>query len=350
MSFLQRFFRRIAAGPEPVERAPDVFAVLNQAWIGQGIYVAVVAGLFDHLHQGSKSARVLALITGFDASRLEQLLRALAVSGLLVREDTDRYGLTAVTQSLVRDRQNWMRQYVLLWGEQLYPAGDRMIEMMKTGGTAFAHAHGRPVYEHYRVDPNAGRRFTEYMDAVTDWQSSVIAAEINFSHHQHVFDVAGGRASLVIAILKNNPHLRGSILDQPHMEEEVRGRIDHAGLGDRCTFIGGNMLKSVPQGADLYLIKHVLHDWGDEDVRLILQNCAAAMTTESTLIVIEGVLNESSSSDRMLVMRDLEQMIWTGGRVRAREEFESLFSDAGLHLSGIRRTPIVDASLIAARR
>jgi len=35
-----------------------------------------------------------------------------------------------------------------------------------------------------------------------------------------------------------------------------------AGVADRCTAVRGDFFRAVPPGGDVYVLKHVLHDWG----------------------------------------------------------------------------------------
>jgi O-methyltransferase domain len=98
----------------------------------------------------------------------------------------------------------------------------------------------------------------------------------------------------------------------------------------------------VPGGADLYLLKSVIHDWDDEKSVSILRNCRDAMGETGVLLVVEPVVPdrlEGSRFDNILVASDLNMMVNTGGRERAEGEFRKLFDAAGLRLRQILRTP-----------
>jgi hypothetical protein len=332
--------------PEP----RGLFALLNFAWIGQGVYVAVKLGIPDHLSAGPRTAAELASLCGISESHAHQVLRALCGFGVFAQDDAGRFRLTPMSEDLPAARNAWMREYVLLWGEQLYPAAGKMLEMTLTGKTGFELAFGRPLYEEYVADPSANARFVNFMNAVTDWQRSVVVGSFDFRPYKHLVDVGGGRASMLTAVLTANAHLRGTILDQPHMSELVNTRIQEARLTERCTFVGGNFLQSVPRGGDLYMIKHVLHDWADDDVQTILNNVSAAMPVGGTLVIVEGALDERNGVDRVMKMRDLEQMVWTGGKVRSQGEFRKLLANAGLELKDVQRNALIDTCLIISTK
>jgi hypothetical protein len=49
-----------------------------------------------------------------------------------------------------------------------------------------------------------------------------------------VVDIGGGDGTLLTAILKGNPQLRGVLADLPHVAEGAQRRFKTEGLADRC--------------------------------------------------------------------------------------------------------------------
>lgn len=50
-----------------------------------------------------------------------------------------------------------------------------------------------------------------------------------------------------------------------------------ARMGERIEVQGGSFFDLVSEGADIYLVIRVLHNWTDDDCIRILRNCRAAM-------------------------------------------------------------------------
>jgi hypothetical protein len=344
----RRLIRRISSAFTRRTETPSLFTVLNYAWIGQALYVATHLDVPDALTDGPASARELSIRLHVQEAYLQQVLRALCSFGVFEEDDAGRFRLTALSEDLVRSRDSWLRHYILLWGEQLHAAAGRTLDMVTTGRTAFALAFGRPLYEHYQTCPAAGARFEGFMNAVTKWQRDVVVASFDFRPYRHVVDIGGGRASMLVAAMQANLHLRGTILDQPHMAERVEQQLRGAGLSDRCTFVGGSLFADIPAWGDLYMIKHVLHDWPDHDVETILRNIATAMPDDGTLVIVEAVLDARSNTAQFTTMRDLEQMFWTGGKLRTRAEFFELLHMSGMELREVRTNAIVDTALVIA--
>jgi len=68
-----------------------------------------------------------------------------------------------------------------------------------------------------------------------------VASAYDFSGFGRLVDVGGSHGALLIAILKNNPELRGVLFDQPHVVEGAREPLKTASLLERCEIVGGDM-------------------------------------------------------------------------------------------------------------
>lgn len=105
--------------------------------------------------------------------------------------------------------------------------------------------------------------------------------------------------------------------------------------------------RSVPAQGDLYLMRRVMHGWGDQDAITILRNCRTAINQGGRLLIVVHILapgNEPSWGK----MLDLQQLVLTnGGRERSEEEYANLLTAAGFKLERVILTSST-ASLIEA--
>jgi hypothetical protein len=135
-------------------------------------------------------------------------------------------------------------------------------------------------------------------------------------------------------ILIANPSMKGVVADIPSVIKEARKIIQSRGLEARCQATECDFFKKIPPGSDAYLMSNILHDWSDEQCRVILTNCYRAMRTESRLLVVEMVIppgNEPSVAKLL----DLEMLVITGGCERTEPEFKNLFESSGFKFSRI---------------
>ena len=83
--------------------------------------------------------------------------------------------------------------------------------------------------------------------------------------------------------------------------------------------------------ADAYILKHILHDWCDEDCVRILRTILRAAPESARLLVIERLI-EGPNKGAFGKSMDLQMLVGPGGMERTREEFEALFAAAGWRL------------------
>jgi len=149
--------------------------------------------------------------------------------------------------------------------------------------------------------------------------------------------VGGGDGTLIAAILKAVPGMRGVLFDLPAGVEAAVQTLEAAGVSDRCEVVTGDFFTSVPDGADAYLLKSVIHDWDDERAVAILRSCRRAMPATGTVLVVEPVLPARAQAleSTGTVMSDINMLVITGGRERTEDEFRALFAASDLKLSRI---------------
>ena len=100
--------------------------------------------------------------------------------------------------------------------------------------------------------------------------------------------------------------------------------------------MAGDFFTSVPGGCDAYLLKHVIHDWNDDEAVAILRHCRDAMPGHATLYLVESVVPEDPAEyDAVTMIWDLNMLVSLSGRERTRSEFARLLAAADLTLTSV---------------
>jgi hypothetical protein len=92
------------------------------------------------------------------------------------------------------------------------------------------------------------------------------------------------------AILNRNPVIQGILFDLPAVVDRAQVIITDSSLSGRCQIVGGDFFSSVPIGAEAYILRHILHDWEDDEAVTILRNCREAMNPDGKVLVVEMVI------------------------------------------------------------
>jgi hypothetical protein len=138
--------------------------------------------------------------------------------------------------------------------------------------------------------------------------------------------------------LSRAPCARGTLFDLPHVVAGAAAALAHFEVASRIDLVSGSFFESIPSGGDTYLLKHILHDWDDDDACLaILATVRRALAAEARLVMVEMLLDPRGGRP-LASLLDLNMLVMQGGRERTLAEFTDLFRRADLSLSAHRDT------------
>lgn len=332
---------------------PTPFDTIRQMVTGclvsQLTYVAAKLGIADRLADGPKSAAQLAASVDAHPQSLYRVLRALASLGVFTEDADGRFALTPLAGPLRRDAPDSLHAFALMWGDTFWPACGSLLHCVRTGQTAFDHLHGMGAFEYMHQHPQAAEIFDEAMSNLTRVQAAAVVAAYDFSGVRTLVDVGGGKGTLLAAVLRANPGMRGVLYERPDVLPAARKALEDEGMLARCELKRGDFFTSVPEGGDAYALKDVLHDWDDERASAILANCARAMGRQARLLLIErGLPPRNVLGPGKMV--DVVMLAMTGGRERTEPEYADLLSRAGLRLARVVPTGSEPMVLEAVRQ
>ncbi len=306
-------------------------------YLSRALDLVARLGVADQLEHGPLAVGELAKRTGTRPQPLHRLLRLLASAGVFEEQPEGRFSLTAMGELLRDDAPGSMRAMVLLFaGVDIQDDWKELEYCVRTGEPACKKDDpNADPFATMQQDPEKAAIFDRAMATFAPQTAAAVAAAYDFSAFKIVADIGGGNGALLAGILDANPALRGLLFDQPHVIERAAGALRDAGIAERCSLVGGSFFESVPRGADAYVIKHVIHDWNDQQAREILVNCRSAMGADGRLLIIEGVYPariDQSLESRGAAANDVNMLVCTGGRQRSEAEFRDLLDSAGLRL------------------
>lgn len=317
-------------------------------WVSQAIYAAAKFGIADLLKDGPKTVADLASATSTNPDALYRLLRALASVGVFAEGDSRRFSLTPLAEPLQSDAAGSKRALTLMMGDEQFRAWAEIEYSIRTGKIAFDKVFGKPVFNYLAEHPDKARIFDAAMVGVHGRESNAVLNAYDFSGIGVVADIGGGNGSQITEILKKHPKMKGILFDLPHVVERAKERIQAAGLLDRCQLVPGSFFDAVPQGADAYILRHIIHDWDDGKCLTILRNCHRAMPPASKLLVIESVI-PPGNEPFLGKFLDLHMLLIPGGKERTESEYRTLFERAGFELTRIVPTS-TDVSIVEGKK
>ncbi|NMH99980.1 methyltransferase [Pseudonocardia sp. K10HN5] len=300
------------------------------------VQLAAELGVADLLGDGPRTAEDLAAATSTHPGALYRLLRALAGAGVFTEVEPGRFGLTPVGEHLRADHPQSLRAWVQFQGlfNGVYAGA---MHSVRTGTATTPQVFGEPLFDHLDHHPEHAAVFQDAMAQHSRLMGAKLAAAYGFQGARQIVDVGGGDGSFLTGILRANPDVTGVVFDQPYVADAAHKQLAAAGFGDRCSFVSGDFLDEVPPGADVYMLKGVVHNWADDDAVVLLSNCRRAMGRDGRLLLIEWVVPTGDTPHPSKFL-DLAMLFVYGGRERTEEEYVGLLGAAGLRLDRIADT------------
>jgi ubiquinone/menaquinone biosynthesis C-methylase UbiE len=309
-----------AADANPALLHKKMLQLLSGLWVTRAVGTFARLGLADVMEEG-----------GLVPDRVYRLLRALSTLGLVTEPTRGRFALTPLGRLLSSHSPHNTRTTAIFLNDYFADMWTHLDDALAGELTAFEALKGAPFFEWLAQHPHEARRFDRMMLEVHGPETPAIVAAYDFSPFEHIVDIGGGNGSLLSAVLAACPKLRATLFD---MEEAVAAaKRGEGGPLPGVSFVSGDVFATAaPAGGDVYLIRHLLHDYDDRDCVRILANVRAAMRPQGRVLVLEAPLpsDESPGPGRWL---DLQVMLLCGGRERTVEEYAGLFERAGLRLA-----------------
>ncbi|RHY22916.1 hypothetical protein DYB32_009358 [Aphanomyces invadans] len=279
------------------------------------------------------------------------MLRACANVGLVTQssphEKDAEFELTPIGSCLQSNVPGSLRSVLDAWAQPSHWQAFQHFETsIKTGQAATHAAYGSDIWTYYQQRPQEQATFAAAMSDLSRSAIAPILAAISLSNASMIVDVGGSHGDLLAAVLtKAPPQARGILFDLEDVIATAPAALAQNENGHQITPVAGNFFDSVPKG-DVYLLKHVFHDWSDDECVAILKTIARHAPRGARVLVIELVLSSTVEPAAGIggllspsIFMDVNMLSLSTGRERTAEQYAALYTTAGLHFSGVTPTP-----------
>ncbi|GAB2999464.1 hydroxyneurosporene-O-methyltransferase [Mycobacterium bourgelatii] len=305
------------------------------AWAAQAISAAVALGIADALADAPLRLDELAPRVNADPDALRRLLRALIGRGVFRQRRDGRYELNPLADTLRSSAPLSAAGLARMVGSpQHREVWSHLADAIRTGGAVFPAVHGTDAFDYLSREPELAEGFNRAMAETTAMAVPALMAAYSFDPYRTVADVGGGEGELLAAILSATPTARGILYDLPYAVVEAQSLLRQHGIADRVRVVAGSFFDSVPAGADIYVLKNVIHDWPDERAVEILRNIRAAAKIGTKILLIEFVIPHHNR-EYIGHLTDLEMLVTQAGRDRTAAEYRTLLERAGFRVTRV---------------
>jgi len=329
-----------AAAPQQIPPDAQLIQIATGFFASAATYVVTKLGIPDMLADGPKTAAELSAATKTDEHSLYRTLRSVASIGVFTETEGRTFANTPMSETLRIDHPNSTRDMVIwMLDESHWRVYGELLYSVQTGKTAWDKVHGKPVFESlFSTHKELGETFNRAMTSYSHMTIPAILTAYDFSGASKIADIAGGHGHLLGAVLQKYTEAKGVLFEIAPVLEGAPAMLDSYGVSDRVELVTGDFTGSIPVVADVYMLKHIIHDWYDDKNEKILRNIRDVMPDGAKVLIIDAVV-PPVGEPHFSKFLDLEMLILPGGMERTAEEFESLLTKSGFKMTRIIPTP-----------
>ncbi len=322
-----------------------VMQMVMGAWVSQTISAITRLDVPDLLQeQGPLTALGLTQNHGVDANPefLERALRACASVGIFTEDADGKFGSTPLSEVLTSDSLGSVKKLTECFGGTWWKIWTGLPDALRAGEPQAKAQIGMEYWDYCIANPKEMEDFGEAMKSNSLSSIRGVLDLCNLTGVKKIVDVGGGFGHLAIALLGKYGDMEGVVLDVPdlipiaqkHLRDEDRDIVS------RLKFVGGDMFEGVP-AAQVYIMKHIIHDWDDNRCIKLLKHCHNSMDGDGRVICVDVVLppmgDTSGTPGKFL---DIDMMVFVPGKERTQNQWEDLLDAASFKIKSI--TPLQD--------
>ncbi len=301
------------------------------------LYVVAKLEVADELVDGPRSSDEIARKANANPDYLYRVMRLLATDGVFAEKPGRMFALTPLSDLLRTKKEGSFQPFVLFNSDAAFEAVLGLLDGVMAGHVPFEKRFGKNVFAWMQESPERVATMERAWQGIHWPETDAVLKGYDFSPIRRLADIGGGHGDVLIGYLAGSAERTGVLFDAPEVAAQASKRIAELGLSNRCDVVGGDFFKQIPLQADAYFLRHILHDWNDEECVRILRNIAAVAQPGTRVLIAECLVKGPNIPDTGKLF-DIEMMLFLTGRERTAEEYRGLLEAAGFRYSGVTAT------------
>jgi SAM-dependent methyltransferase len=309
---------------------------------------AMLAGmqldLFTPLKDGPLTAAQLAGVLSVRADKLQPLLYALVVAGLLTVEGECFSNTPESDHFLVRGKPAYIggrhEGFSRQWNGVLKTAETIRTGVPQTGLDFSAMSSEEAELYYRRSSPTTSRRARD------------LVARFDFSPCRNLLDVGGGSGDLSIVFTEACPQLKATVVDLPTVTPITQRFVNEAQAGHRVQVVAADVVKGPLEGSyDVAVMLHLIQLLSPDQARRAIHNASQAVAPGGWIYILGWVIDNSRVAPLEMVGLNLYYLnAFENGQAYTEQQHRDWLAEAGF-VEGFERGMVPDGgSIMRARK
>jgi SAM-dependent methyltransferase len=282
-------------------------------------------GVFTQLASAPMTAAALSVQLGCGEERLQRLLHALVVAGLLQKRGDVFANSAEADAFLVEGKPGYRGSQHKLTGH-LWETDLKTAQSIRSGKPAASHDFAQAA------DEELLKLFAELHPGTIETGRD-LAQAFDFNACRDVIDIGGGSGGLVATLCAAFPTLRGTLLELPRCAGLVEPMLRATPGGDKVAIETGDIVAAAPRAAayDAAILRAVVQVLGPEDAARAIRHAASCLRPGGTLYIIGGgILDDDRLGPEAAVYLNLTFLnFYAGGRAHTESAHRTWLEQAG---------------------
>jgi hypothetical protein len=233
---------------------------------------------------------------------------------------------------------------------RLYGFWGSLTEGLRTGQPQNEAKTGGNFFDVLYEDPTRLRQFLQAMTGLSLGTAVALASQFPWSDYRTFIDVGTAQGGVAVHLAQTHPHLTGGGFDLPPVGPIFEEYVASFGLSDRLRFYAGDFFADPLPEADVLIMGHILHDWGDDEKRTLIAKVHAALPAGGALVVHEAIIDDDRRQNAAGLLMSLGMLIETpAGRDYTGAECSAWMREAGFSETRVEHLVGPDSMVIGIK-
>jgi precorrin-6B methylase 2 len=292
-------------------------------WGSKTLLSAVELGVFTALARGPQSLQELSGRLGLHSRSAADFLDALVALGFLEKgREGNWYTNTPQTDLFLdRNKPSYIGGWLEMANSRLYRYWGNLTDGLRTGEPQNELKEGGlDLFSAMALDPDKLRGFMQAMTGLSLDAAIAIAAKFQWEQYQTFTDVGTAEGGLPVELAKAHPHLHGIGIDLPNVQPIFEEYVQAHALQNRITWQAADIWSDPFPAADVIVLGHMLHGWGLERKKVLLQKAYDAVPAGGAVLAYDAIIDDERRENAFGLLFSLNMLIenqegaeYTGG-------------------------------------